>query len=301
MPSATPATPAAQPAAPVSQSKSALSGHLPIIDLIPETTFADPGSTTGQTGGPLPGVVSGQFNLSGTVTIPLIGGLSASYDRVQGNFLNTTFGRTAANGSYGEPGSLRRRMEVERLDYGFPKSGLGFELGSEFNRFECCAPLEFHDVYLAAKYVTPAIKQLHGTKFIFIEKAGTAAHPRPPGASNFDIGKREYGLSNIVVAVVPVDPRFYFTGTYFNGAYDYFEQAPFPFRFNVFNETANLVLNPTMTATIGTTNLYQNQQGAPFASTPSAPGTFYPNPNTIHFVSFYAQLKFHVDLNKIIK
>lgn len=245
--------------------------------------------------------MSGQGNISGTVTIPVIGGLSASYDRVQGNFLNSTFGRIIVDGKAIEPGSLRRRMEVERLDYGFPHSGLGFELGSEFNRFECRLPLEFHDVYLAAKYVTPGIKALHGTKFVFIEKAGTSNHPRPPGADNFDIGKREYGLSNIVVAIVPVAPKFYFTGTYFNGAYDYFEQAPFPFRFNVFIETANFVLNPTVTATLGYTNLTQNEQGAPFPGSASPPGGFSPDRNTIRFVSIYGQLKFHVDLNKLIK
>lgn len=301
-PAATSSAPAASPVAPVAIAtppKNPLTGHLPIIDLVPESTFADPGSTQGSPKGtPLSGVVNGTFNLSGTATIPIARGLSASYDRNAGNFLNTTFGRIALNGGYAEPGSLKRRTETERLDYGFPKSGLGFEVGSEFNRFECCAQLEFHDVYVAAKYVTPTIKALHGTKFIFIEKAATSNHRVLPGiTAPSDTGKRQYGLSNIVVAIVPLDPRFYLTGLYFNGAFDYFEQAPFPFRFNVFNETANLVLNPTATATLGFTNVTQNLQGAPFPSTPNGA----PNPNAIHFVSYYAQLKLHFDLNKIFK
>lgn len=263
-------------------------GHLPIIDLVPEVTFANPGATQGQVGGPLPGVVSGKFNVSGTVTIPIAKGLSASYDRVTGNFLNTTFARvTDANGNYVEPGSLRRRTEVERLDYAVPNTGLDIETGSEFNRFECCAPLEFHDVYAALTYATPKIKALHGTSFVLTEKGETAAHHNLSG-STLDIGKREYGLSSVLTAVVPVAPALYATGTYFHGAFDFFETAPFPFRFNVFNETANFVVNPNATVALGFTNVTQQNQGVPFVA-----------PNAIHFVSYYTQLKLHFDLNKI--
>ncbi|GAC1568505.1 MAG: hypothetical protein NVS2B3_12480 [Vulcanimicrobiaceae bacterium] len=281
--------PNASPAAATAPKPGGLAGHLPIVDLAPEATFADPGSTSGQIGGPLPGVVTGKFNLSGSVTIPIVGGLSASYDRIAGNFLNSTFARvTGADGAYREPGSLKRRMEIERLDYAFGKTGLNLEIGSQFNRFECCAPLEFHDVYTALTYATPGIRALHGTKFVLTERASTAAHHLTPGASTLDIGRREYGLTQVVTAVVPIDPHLYATGTFFNGAYDFFETAPFPFSFDLFNETANFVIDPNTTFALGFTNAWQHEQGAPFG----------PH-NAIHFVSYYTQLKFHVDLNKI--
>lgn len=265
-------------------------GHLPIIDLSPELTWADPGATVGSPPGtPLSGVVSGSPNLSGSITIPIVGGLSASYDRIQGNFLNTTFAAVNIGGKPFELGSLRRRMEVERLDYGIGKTGIGLEVGSQFNRFECCLPLEFHDVYAAISYSTPGIPQLGGTHFVLIEKGSTAAHKNLSG-STLDVGKREYGLTQIVVAVVPVSSKFYATGTYFNGAYDFFETQPFPFSFNLFNETANFVLNPNATFSLGFTNTWQHEQGAPFP----APG------NAIHFVSYYTQLKLHFDLNKLL-
>lgn len=275
--------------APVATKPAPFGGHLPIIDLTPELTYADPGATQGTIGGGLPGVVNGKFNLSGSFTIPIAKGLSASYDRVTGSFLNTTFGRiTGPDGKYAEVGSLRRRMEVERVDYSIGKTGLALEAGSEYNRFECCLNLEFHDAFAAIVYGTPGIKALHGTKFVFIEKGSTSAHKAPPGDSGLDVNKREYGLSNIAVAIVPIDPHFYATETYFNGAYDFFEQAPYPFRFNVFIEGANFVINPNATVALNFTNLTQQRQAAPFG-----------NNNAIHFVSYFAQLKLHFDLNKI--
>jgi hypothetical protein len=265
-------------------------GHLPIIDLAPEADWADPGATQGSTTTGLHGVVSGAFDISGTITEPIVSGLSASYDHIEGDFLNSTFARIAVPGvGYEEPGSLKRREEVERLDYSVGKTGLGIETGLEYNRFECCLPLEFHDGYLLLSYGTPGIKALHGTKFVVLEKGATAAHHFMPGDTTLDINKREYGNDNIVVAVVPFQPHLFATATYLNGAYDYFENEPFPYRFNVFLETANFVLSPQATFTVGFTNVTQQNQGSPF-----------PAPNGIHFVNYYTALKLHFDLNKLL-
>ncbi len=278
----------------VARPGNSLNGHLPIIDISPESDWADPANTKGSTTSGLPGVVSGSFDLSGTFTLPIYGGFSASYDHIEGSFLNSTFYSvgTAAGGGKVELGSVKRHVDQERIDYAIGKSGLTFEAGLTDNEFVCCLDLPWHTGYAALTYATPAIKALGGLSFVFTEKGSTANHnPNPTEAANtLDIGhKREYGMTQVVTAVVPLSPHFSTTVTYFNGAYDFMNNAPFPYRFNLFNSQANYTFSPIASFFAGWTYVNQFNQGAPFA-----------NGNSIRFANFYTGLKFHLDLNKII-
>ncbi len=288
---AVPVTPNAAPPKPF------LAGHLPIIEFDTQADFADPPSTTNTTGTGLNGVVSGTIDFAGSFTIPITKTISIAYARDAGAFLNSTFSRVAIGGKYVQVGSLKRHTDTEKIDIGLAK-GLTLEGGFEHNDFECCLPLEFHTGYAALQYAAPPIKALNGLSFIFIEKGMTAAHNPPQAqiladaaAGTPDVKGREYGTDQIVVAVAPIAKGFYATGLYLNGAYDFFEQEPYPYRFNAFIETANFVINKNATFQLGTNNVtQQNNQGSPFPAT-----------NGIHFVNFFTTLKLNVDLNSIIK
>jgi len=268
-------------------------GHLPIVELDVQSDFADPGNTTNTTGTGLNGVVNGTVNFAGSFTIPLTQRISLSFVRDAGGDLNTTFGRTtSASGAYVQTGSLKRHDDTEKIDIGVGH-GVTFEGGLEHNYFECCLALEDHTGYVAVSYASPGIKALHGLHFDYTEKGITAAHN--PSADTFasqtpglDVNKREYGLAQVFVAVLPVSQRFYVTGTLYNGAYDFFENEPFPFRYNIFIETADFGVAKHATFELAALNLTQINTGAPF-----------PPPNTIHFVNFYATLKLNVDFNKL--
>ncbi len=294
---AVPVTPNAAPPKPF------LAGHLPIIEFDTQSDFADPPSTTNATGTGLNSVVSGTINFAGSFTIPITKTISIAYARDAGAFLNSTFSRIAVGGKYEFVGSLKRHTDTEKIDIGLPVKGLTLEGGFEHNDFECCLigpgnVLEFHTGYAALQYAAPPIKSLNGLSFIFIEKGMTAAHNPPQSqiladaaAGTPDVKGREYGTDQIVVAVAPVTKSFYATGLYLNGAYDFFEQFPYPFRFNAFIETANFVLSKNATFQLGTNNVtQQNNQGSPFPAT-----------NGIHFVNFFTTLKLNLDLNSIIK
>jgi len=282
-------------ASPSAAPKSFLTGHLPIVEFDPQADFADPPSTTNATGTGLNGVVSGTIDLAGSVTIPITSNISIAYVRDAGSFLNSTFSRIAVPGvGYEMVGSLKRHNDAEKIDIGLGKTGATFEGGFEHNDFECCLPLEFHTGYVAVQYAAPGIKALNGLKFIYTEKAMTAAHnPSPDTLASepvgLDVRKREYGLDQILTAVIPVSKNFYGTATFFNGAYDFFENEPFPYRFNGFIESGDFVLSPNATFELATINLTQMNQGSPF-----------PAPNTIHFENYYATLKLKYDFNKLL-
>lgn len=272
-----------------------MSGHLPIVELDVQSDFADPGSTTNAVGTGLNGVVGGTLNFAGSFTIPITSAVSASFVRDAGGDLNSTFGRTTSvGGAYVQLGSLKRHDDTEKIDVAFAH-GFTFEGGLEHNYFECCLALEDHTGYVALQYASPGIAALHGLHFVYTEKAITAAHnpsadtlaAQTPG---LDVGKREYGVDQVLVAVLPVNRRFYATGTFFNGAYDFFENEPFPFRYNIFIETADFQVQKDVTFELAALNLTQINKGAPF-----------PAPNTIHFVNFYATLKLNVDFNKLAR
>jgi hypothetical protein len=278
---------------PVPSSGGFMHGHLPIVELDVQSDFADPGGTTNTKSTGLNGVVSGTLNFAGSFTIPITDRISASFVRDAGGDLNTTFGRTTlVGGAYEQLGSLKRHDDTEKIDIGLDR-GFTFEGGLEHNYFECCLALEDHTGYVALQYASPGIRFLHGLHFDYTEKAITAAHnpsvntlaSQTPG---LDVGKREYGLDQVLVAVLPVNRRVYVTGTFFNGAYDFFENEPFPFRYNIFIETADFSLAKNATFELAALNLTQINTGAPF-----------PAPNTIHFVNFYATMKFNMDFNKI--
>ena len=268
-------------------------GHLPIVELDVQSDFADPGSTTNAVGTGLNGVVGGTLNFAGSFTIPITQRISASFVRDAGGDLNTTFGRTTSlAGAYVQTGSLKRHDDTEKIDVGVG-GGLTFEGGLEHNYFECCLALEDHTGYVALSYASPGIAALHGLHFDYTEKAITAAHD--PSANTLasqtpglDVNKREYGLAQVFVAVLPVSRHLYMTGTFYNGAYDFFENEPFPFRYNIFIETADFGVARNATFELAALNLTQINTGAPF-----------PAPNTIHFVNFYATLKLNVDFNKL--
>ena len=289
-----------------------LAGHLPIIDLIPETDWSNIDGAHGVTtpGAVLPGNVSGSFNFSGTFTLPIYAGISASYDRVAGGFLDATYGKIAVGGKSLEVGTHKRHMDVFRLDVPIAKTGIGFEAAILNHAYESAtfnAPDSgqsaagrdgyfWHAAYVQLAYSTPKIKALNGTSFLFAERGLTANH----APSALDIAAdpteqkqyRQYATAQIVSATVPMNPKFYVTGTLYNGAYDFYDQFPFPLRYNAVNATANFALLPQTTLIAGWWDVWNEHTGAQ--------GSVFAFPNSVHFAQFYTALDVHLDLNKFL-
>jgi hypothetical protein len=285
--------------------------HLPIIDIQPVTTFAGAGGIkdTPATGP----IQNGNINIAGVVTIPVAKGLSLSYIRTINGVYNNTFApvilplATAVGGpgtTY--PGNYNDVVENYQFDEHFKRFNL--EGGFSTRHRMCCpasgdpnqlASTEWHQVFLGLTYSTPSISFLDHGLFVLNITGHSANHNPPPGALEFeqfvspgvvDVGKREYGTTQAATFVLPLNHGFSTTGTYTWGAFDYFENYPYPLNYGIWVFTANKSFNKYFGLELREANLWQRpNQNTPF------PG------NAIHVVDWSIIADFHLNLNNFIK
>jgi hypothetical protein len=282
--------------------------HLPIIDVEPILTFAGAGQAHDTATTKLQ---NGNINVAGSITIPIAKGISASYDRIVNGVYNNTFDqvilpiRTAVGGPGAtQPGSYNDEIQGYRID-GSAK-GFTLEGGLETRHRICCpasgdpsglASTEWHLGYAGLTYVTRPFSVLHNSLLALNITGHTAAHNPPPNALLFeqvvspgvvDVGKREYGTTQAATVITPFNPGFSTTATYTWGAFDYFENYPYPLTYGIWVFTAKKQFNKVVSLTLREANLWQrpNQQ-TPF------PG------NAIHVVDWSLIAGFHINTNHI--
>lgn len=292
----------------IARADDVLQGHLPIIDFRPVATWANAGGMgSGNAGGTPP--PNGGIELTGTATVPLFKGLSFSYDRVAGGLLWGSFGSVAFPGAgIISVGSYKDVVQNYRLDYVVNPS-FTVELGLATRHRECCPAsgdptnpdsTQWQTGNLGVTYTSPSYKWLNHGVFVLNLTGHTANHQpspnalagQPPGQDIAGPGgkKQEYGTSQAITAVVPVDirNRLTATATYTWGALDYFENEPFPYSYKIWIFGLNKTVNPYLGFELQAFNLWQGQQGSPF-----------PVPNAIHLVQYAVTADIHLDLNHI--
>jgi hypothetical protein len=288
--------------------------HLPIIDITPEATWAGASDAHGQPGSPL---VSGPITLNGTATLPLLKGLSFSYDRINGDvFYNTLSTVPLPGGGSLNPGSYNDVVQNYRFDYELNKS-LSVELAESTRQRICCpaasvSGVDWHIGSLGLTYTTPYFKAIKG--LFVVNVTGHANYHNPGPVKAAALGGLDVSCSSVtfsetaaptcnnykavtvletseaITYVLPLPRGFVATATYLTGAGDYFTAFPFPIRYNIMVYGAEKHFTPQVALKLGVAEVTQVQnQGFPF-----------PPPGAIHLVSYTAGLDFHLDLNKIL-
>jgi len=281
---------------------------LPIIDVQPVATWATASDALLPGGNPNLGIVNGTVDLTGSITEPLAKGLAFTYVHAGGGLLDNTLARqtlTLPSGTpYIYPGSYHDFVEQYQLSQSIKSFTVDLGLA---NRHRICCPgsgdpnqpfsTEWHTGFLGLTYATTPFKDFLNSFLVLNITGHTANHNPPPILANalgsLSIGSvREYGTTQAATIVVPVDPKHGFdvTGTFAWGAADYFEDADFPWAYDIFVFTATKHFNPYFGLTLKTSNLYQRPQGNPFQS-----------PGGIHVGEADITADFHLDLNKILK
>ena len=291
---------------PIAASADGLEGHLPIVTISPITTWTAAQNAIGTPAAPA--VVGVPVDFTGTATIPIYKGVSFSFDRIVGGLFNSTFaGVTIPGVGEIQPGFYRDLVYQYRLDYVANKS-LTVETGL-INRHRICCPgssdnaspasTESHVGYLGLTYTAPALKKINYLTFIANVTGRTANHNPSPNAlagipPGLDVGhKRLYGATYSLTGVLPLSRKgdLLATATAATGLFDYFENFPFPFYYNLQAYTIVKQINPYVGVQVGEQNLWQTKQGSPFPN---------PGPGVIHVAEFTFQVDFHLDFNKLL-
>jgi hypothetical protein len=290
--------------------------HLPIIDITPEATWAGASDAKIQPAGAGIGLVSGPITINGTATLPLLKGLSFSYDRINGDVFYNTLTTVPIGGQNVNPGSYDDVVQNYRLDYELDKS-FSLELAESTRQRVCCPAASVSDVQwhigsFGVTYTTPYLKPIKGLFVINVTGHANYHNPGPAQGAAYrgldisctSVSETAKGpvcndykavtvleSSEAFTYVLPLDPRggFVTTATYITGAGDYFQAFPFPDRYNITVFGLEKHFSPQVAIKAGVADVWQVAQGSPF-----------PPPGAIHLVSYTVGLDFHLDLNKLL-
>ncbi len=272
-------------------------GHLPVVDIVPTTSWTTTSDGFDVNGGPhVPvGPTNGYVEINGTVMIPIAKGVSASYDRVSDGAFDASLSSVVLGGRTIYPGATRDVVQAFHADY---RSGrFTVEGGLEMRHRRCCpaGSYDWHKDYVGLTYVTPAIKPLHDLFFVLNVTGNTANHYTSPDAAaglppGLDLPKgRLYTTQQSATAILPVNSGVNVSGTYLWGGLDFPFNYPFPNYFGLFVISATKQVDPTFGVTVNFVNLKQRRQGFPF-----------PAPFGINNSSLDLLLDVHLDFNKIV-
>ncbi|HTJ27729.1 MAG TPA: hypothetical protein VMA36_16350 [Candidatus Limnocylindria bacterium] len=288
--------------------QSAAFSHLPVLDVVPIFTQPAPFDTAAQTKGYDP------VDVGGSVQIPLAPKLSYSFDRIVESIFNQASQRVLIDGVPTYPALSRDAILVNRLDYQLSPE-LTLEGGSSFRHREQAASgvsgapfpatvssSEAHYAYLSATYTTVPIHALGGSRFLFsimgerqpvdhnvaVLSGGTVHYIDENPHQN-----AYYESTQQVGVIVPVDPRhgFTFSAREAWGAINFYENAPFPWRWS---SSATLAITKKFNNFF---SLTMRQQNAVYA----IQGSPFPTPNALHSETIDVLGDFHFDLNALAR
>lgn len=286
----------------VSGAKPSSIAHLPIIDVVP--IFTTPGMDLRQNQlrhyDPL--------DVGGTIQIPITRALSFSFDRNVGGTLDQASERILNNGVPTYPTVNRDAMLVERLDYQFNRftleGGLSYRHRIDAASGVSTSPFsinstEWHYAYLGLTYTTAPLRALMNSRFTFNvtgERQPVDHHVAVQGPGEITYidenpHKNQYYESTEAVGIiVPVNHGLSLTARDSWGATNFYENAPFPYRWD---GAVLVALTKKFSDFFSLTIRDQNQHFAP-------QGMPYPYPNVNHVESIDVLADFHIDTNKML-
>lgn len=273
---------------------------LPIIDIVPRTTWSIESDGIAPGGGPYVPIspTNGETELTGTITQPLYKTLSVSYSRLAPGSFDSHLAPFIAGGKTIYPGGVRDVLQEYRVDYGIGRFTIegGF---AERYRENPAASFDWHKGYLGLTYATPGIKFLNNSFFVLNLTANDSKHFSSPDAlASFSPGLALPNGSHIltteqsVTFVAPVVPKqgISLAAVFLWGALDYPTNAPFPLYYDNVIVAATKQFTPWFSTTLNAQHVAQRTgQGYPF-----------PTGYGIRTTALELDAAFHVDFNKIV-
>jgi hypothetical protein len=256
------------------------------------------------------GTRPGKLDINAVITVPLVKGVNFQYEHDRAAGIDTTIGRVTQgyrNGNqYIYPATSNDIVDAFRLNYSGIK-GVGVTLASQY-RFRHdneatddplnLAPADWHQQSLTLSYTAPAIAALNG---LTVGISGTGVYNKHHASASYlaglandcatgfgcysdSDGKTRTGLNYGVNANLPINHGFAIYGSASYGAFDYFDNAPLPFFYDIIDVGIYKKLNSVLSLTADLNNLTQQNNGSwPFEA-----------PNTIHRIYFAIALDIHL-------
>lgn len=278
-------------------------------------TFAD-GSGSGiespSAGNAAGGTRPGKLDINAVISIPLVKNLAFQYEHDRAAGIDTTIGRVTNgfrnNNQYIYPASSNDIVDTFRLSYTGIK-GVGVTVGT-FYRFRHDnpatndvasnggQPADWHEQFVTLSYTLPPIAALNG---FTLGISGTGESNKHHASAQYlqdlankcatgfgcytdEDGKTRTGVNYGVNANLPINKSFSIFGSASYGAFDWFDNAPVPFYYDIIDVGINKKFNQVLSLSADLNNLtQQNLGGWPFAS-----------PNTIHRIYFAISLDIHL-------
>lgn len=255
--------------------------HLPSLDIMPIVILLTSDNVT-----PAPGVpfVDG-LKLNFSAHVPLAKGVTFSYDHLQNGLIANTLPRIAVGGMYVRSVvDFRDLVDGYRIDAVIGK-GLSAEIGTAYRHRVCCpadtdvrnpTPTNYHDNYLGFTYATPSVRGLSNAFLIYNIKGHASPHfsdsvaaVAAANAAGYPDNKRtEFGITQAVTVVVPVDPKHGFSVAATNtwGAFNYFSNQAIPLYYNIIILSVDKSFTKHVSLSASVDNFIQRPQGYPFPS-----------------------------------
>ena len=236
---------------------------------------------------------AGKLDLNAVVTISRsIKGLAFQYEHDRCCGIDTTIGRvTDATGKYVYPATSNDIVDAFRLNYSGIK-GVSVSLATQYrfrhdntatNDPTNLAPADWHQQSLTLGYTLPAIAALNGTTIGIsatgvmnkhhVSAAGLAAE-EAAGFTDSD-GKTRYGVNYGPNINIPVSKGFAVFGSASYGAFDYFDNAPVPFYYDIIDFGIYKKFNSLLSLTADLNNLTQDKTAAAGRSCIRTPSTVF--------------------------
>jgi hypothetical protein len=260
------------------------------------------------------GTRPGKLDLNAVISIPLVKNLAFQYEHDRAAGIDTTIGRVTNAGPgapshYIYPASSNDIADTFRLSYTGIK-GVGITAAT-FYRFRHDnpatndvasnggSPADWHQQTLTLSYTAPAIAALNG---LTVGVSATGVHNKHHASANFlaglaatcaagtgtcftdSDGKTRNNVNYGVNANLPINHGFALFGSASYGAFDYFDNAPVPFYYDIIDVGIFKKFNQVLSLTADLNNLTQiHLEGSPFVP-----------PNTIHRIYFAIALDIHI-------
>lgn len=259
------------------------------------------------------GVRTGVVDLNLVATVPLFHGLNFQYEHDRAAGIDTTIGRVTQgfrNGNqYIYPASSNDIVDAFRINYSGIK-GVGVTVQTQYRfRHNNAAtndvasnggqPADWHQQSLTLSYTLPPITALNG---LTVGITGTGVYNKHHASAQYlaalaadcasgtfgcytdSDGKTRTGINYGVNASLPINHGFAVSASASYGAFDYFDNAPLPFYYDIIDVGLSKTLNKTLALTADLNNLSQQNNGSwPFTA-----------PNGIHRIYFAVALDIHL-------
>ena len=273
--------------------------YIPSVDIYPTATFVTGDDVQRAPGGLA--VQNGDIKFNASIDQPLLKNLTFHYEYDRASGIDNAIGNiTNQLGQVVIGGASNDIVNDFHLAYSTPQ--IGIQAGYYYRYRFCCpntaqagnaTPADWHASYLQAGYTTPKFAALGGAT-LGVTARGTYNHHHVSaqgvaneaafGYKDFD-GKAQFGVNYGANVNIPLNHGFSLFGSYSFGAFDFFDNAPTPFYYDISDFGFNKTINKYLAFTADINNLVQQNlsNGDPFIY-----------PNTIHRVYLATALHIHL-------